>query len=189
MVLKFLYNKIFEIKFFNKLRQLPVLSKILTYEFILYVFFGVCTTVVNLLSFYICDKILGNASIADFDIFSYRLAITFEDVSTVIAWILAVVFAFIVNKIWVFESRSRSVTVVARELISFVGARITSFLLFELLGFMLVRNFLINYNIFDSDNVSKWVAKIAISFFVILFNYVMSKLFIFKKKEIANNEL
>ena len=187
--MKYLYNKIFEIKFFNKLRSLPVLSKILTYEFILYVFFGVCTTVVNFVSFYLSDKILGTESFAEFQIFSNQILVTLEDVSTVIAWILSVIFAFIVNKIWVFESKSWKLSVAARELISFVGTRLTSFIVFELLGFMLVRNFLLNYNVFESDVVTKWVAKFSIAIFVIFFNYIMSKIFIFKKEEKTENEL
>ncbi|MBQ8210435.1 MAG: GtrA family protein [Clostridia bacterium] len=186
--MKYLYDKIFEIKFFNKLRELPVLSKLLTYEFILYALFGVGTTLVNLTTFYLCDKALGNTSFADFQLFSHRILITMEDVSTLIAWIVSVLFAFVVNKIWVFESRSWKISVALRELFSFVGTRIVSFLVFELLGFMLVRNFLLNYNVFESDVVTKWVAKFSIAVFVILFNYIMSKLFIFKKEDEADNE-
>lgn len=180
--MKFLYDKIFEIKFFNKLRQLPVLSKLLDYEFILYAFFGVCTTLVNLFTFYVSDNLLGNTVISDFELFTNRILITNEDISTLIAWLAAVIFAFVVNKIWVFESRSREFTIVAREFFSFVSARIISFVVFELLGFMLVRNILINLNVFDSDDAAKWIAKIAISVFVIVFNYVVSKVLIFKKK-------
>lgn len=186
--MKELYDKVFRIKFFHKLRELPVLSGLLTYEFISYAVFGLVTTVVNLLTFYLCDKSLGNSSFADFQIFGHQILVTFEDVSTLIAWVMSVLFAFVVNKIWVFESKSRKPSVVFRELLSFVGTRITSFILFELLGFMLVRNFLLNFNVFESDVVTKWVAKFSIAIFVILFNYIMSKLFIFKKREEDKNE-
>lgn len=186
--MKYLYNKVFEIKFFRRLRELPVLSKLLTYEFIIYALFGVATTLVNLSTFYFCDKALGNFSIADFNIFSHKILVTMEDVSTLIAWIMSVLFAFIVNKLFVFESKSWKFPVAFRELISFVGTRIVSFLVFELLGFMLVRNFLLNYNVFDSEVVTKWVAKFSIAIFVILFNYVMSKVFIFKKGDNTADE-
>lgn len=184
VILKNLYNKIFEIKFFNKLRELPILSKLLTYEFILYAFFGVATTVVNLITFYLCDKIMGNTSIADFNVFSYQLLITYEDISTLIAWIVAVLFAFIVNKLFVFESKSWQLNVAVREFASFVGARIVSFVVFELLGFMLVRNMLLILNVFESDSTAKWVAKYSISIFVIFFNYIVSKLLVFRKERV-----
>lgn len=180
--MKKLYNKIFEIKFFNKLRELPVLSKLLTYEFILYAFFGVVTTVVNLAVFYMCDKVMGNTSIADFNVFSYNLLITYEDISTLIAWLTAVLFAFIVNKLFVFESKSWQFNIAFREFISFVGARIISFLVFELLGFMVVRNLLLIFDVFESDSTAKWVAKYSIAIFVIFFNYVVSKLLVFRKE-------
>lgn len=186
--MKYLYNKIFEIKFFKRLRDLPVLSKLLTYEFIIYAVYGVATTFVNLVTFYICDKAFGNISFADFSIFSHQILVTMEDVSTLIAWIVSVLFAFIVNKIFVFASKSWKFSVAFRELISFIGTRIVSFLVFELLGFMIVRNFLLNYNIFDSEVVTKWVAKFSIAIFVILFNYVMSKVFIFKKGDKTTDE-
>lgn len=182
--MKKIYNKIFEISFFNKLRELPVLSKLLTYEFILYAFFGVSTTVVNLITFYLCDKMMGNTSIFNFNIFSYQLLVTYEDISTLIAWIVAVLFAFIVNKLFVFESKSWKTNIAVREFISFVGARVVSFVMFELLGFMLVRNVLLIFDVFASDNTAKWVAKYSIAIFVIFFNYVVSKLFVFRKEKV-----
>lgn len=181
--MKKLYEKIFSIKFFKKFLDIPVLSKLLTYEMLSYLFFGVMTTVVNLFVFYISDKILGNGALVDFSVFSHVFKVTFEDISTLIAWIFAVLFAYITNKLWVFESRSWKFGIVVKELISFFGARIVSFVVFESLGFMVVRNLLINFNIFDTDTAPKWIAKILISVFVVVFNYVMSKLLIFRKKK------
>lgn len=181
--MKKLYEKIFSIKFFKKFLDIPVLSKLLTYEMLSYLFFGVMTTVVNLFVFYISDKILGNGALVDFSVFSHVFKVTFEDISTLIAWIFAVLFAYITNKLWVFESRNWKFGVVVKELISFFGARIVSFVVFESFGFMVVRNLLINFNIFDTDTAPKWIAKILISVFVVVFNYVMSKLLIFKKKK------
>ena len=59
-------------------------------SFILYVVFGVLTTLVNILSYYLCFNIITISNV----------------LSTIIAWIFAVVFAFITNKFWVFESKS-----------------------------------------------------------------------------------
>lgn len=181
--MKKLYDKIFSLKFFKIFLNIPVLSKLLTYEMLSYLFFGVMTTVVNLGVFFVSDKILGNGALADFSVAGNSFKITLEDISTLIAWIFAVLFAYVTNKLWVFESKSREFKVVLRELISFFGARVVSFVVFESLGFMLVRNILININIFGNENAPKWIAKIFISVFVVIFNYIMSKLLIFRKKK------
>ena len=179
--MKKLYEKIFSIKFFKMFLSVPVIGMLLSYEMLTYLFFGVMTTVVNLIVFFVSDNILGNGSIADFTIFSNVFKVTFEDVSTLIAWIIAVLFAYVTNKLWVFESKNVSVSVIFRELVSFFGARIVSFVVFESLGFMLVRNIFINYNILSED-ASKWIAKLLMAVIVVIFNYVMSKLVIFRKK-------
>lgn len=185
--MKKLYEKIFSIKFFKMFLDIPVIGKLLSYEMLTYLFFGVMTTVVNLIVFFVSDKILGNGSIIDFTLFSNNFRITFEDVSTLIAWIVAVLFAYVTNKLWVFESKCTKASVIFRELVSFFGARIVSFVVFESLGFMLVRNIFINYNILN-DNASKWIAKLLMAVIVVIFNYVMSKLVIFRKKKTAEGE-
>lgn len=181
--MKNLYDKIFSIRFFKMFLSVPVLSKLLTYEMLSYLFFGVMTTAVNLGVFYVSDKILGNNALADFTVATHVFRITFEDISTFIAWICAVLFAYFTNKLWVFESKDWSVKTVSRELISFFGARVVSFVIFESFGFMVIRNVLLNMNIFESENAPKWIAKIFISVFVVIFNYVVSKLLIFRKKK------
>ena len=167
--------------------DIPVIGKLLSYEMLTYLFFGVMTTVVNLIVFFVSDKILGNGSIIDFTLLSNNFRVTFEDVSTLIAWIVAVLFAYVTNKLWVFESKCTKASVIFRELVSFFGARIVSFVVFESLGFMFVRNIFINYNILN-DNASKWIAKLLMAVIVVIFNYVMSKLVIFRKKENGEGE-
>lgn len=185
MILKKLYEKIFEIKFFKQFLSVPVIGKFLSYEMLSYLFFGVMTTLVNFIVFYLSDKVLGNGSLADFSLFGNVFKITFEDISTIIAWIIAVMFAYITNKMWVFESKSTKAAVVIREIFSFFGARVISFVVFESLGFMLVRNILINADIFSSDDAPKWIAKILMAVAVVIFNYIMSKLVVFRKKSNA----
>lgn len=180
--MKKLYDKIFNTKLLKKITSVPLFSKLLSYEILSYLFFGVMTTLVNFVVFYFSDKILGTKSLFEFSLFSNVFKITLEDVSTGIAWVAAVIFAYVTNKLWVFESKSTKASVVIRELVSFFGARIVSFLLFESLGFMLLRNLLININI-SSENACKWIAKIAVSVLVVIFNYVMSKLVIFRKSK------
>ena len=97
-----------------------------------------------------------------------------------IAWIVSVLFSFVANKYWVFDSRSGKASVVGKELLSFIGSRIISFLLFEELLFGVMEKLLSGV---ISPSAAFWTAKIVSGIIVIVFNYVASKLVIFKKKE------
>ena len=177
--MKALYNKIFSLRFFKKLLENKYLGKLLSYEVLTYLLFGVLTTLVNLGAFWLSDRILGARALFDFTVFGKLFKVTLEDVSTLIAWIVGVVFAFVTNKLFVFESKSWAAKVAVREFISFVGARLASFVLFESLGFMLVRNLMLSVM---GETAAKWVAKLSMAIFVVVFNYVMSKLVIFRQK-------
>ena len=93
-------------------------------EIINYIFFGVLATVVNLVSFKIFDLILGA-----------KLYL----ITNVISWIITVIFAYVTNKLWVFESKSWKKDVVIKELIGFFGARLFSLGVSELWGKSAVR--------------------------------------------------
>ena len=123
-------------------------------EVLMYLIFGVLTTVVNIVSFYILRKLSVEVY-----------------VSNVIAWILSVLFAFITNKLFVFESKGKSKKENTRELISFFGFRILS------LGFDMGSMFLL----IDILHVGEMISKVLANVLVIVLNYVFSKLFIFKK--------
>ena len=73
-------------------------------EIITYVIFGVLTTVVNFVVFRLCEILLGER---------------FYLLSNVIAWAVSVAFAYITNKIWVFESDTKGKKEILKELISF----------------------------------------------------------------------
>jgi len=123
-------------------------------EGILYLFFGGCTTLVNIISFILLRFI---------HIGTY--------VSNGLAWFLSVLFAFITNKLYVFESRGKSKKETLREGISFFGFRILS-LLFDM-GIM--------YVLIDLLSCNEFISKVISNIFVIIINYLFSKLFIFKK--------
>ena len=129
-------------------------KKLFNRETILYVVFGVLTTAVNYAAYYFCRFL-------DVD---YRIA-------NVIAWIFAVIFAFITNKLFVFESKSWKPAVALRELALFAGARIFSLLIEE--GFLLFTVEVLHGN----DRIMKLIAAV----FVVIINYFFSKFFIFKK--------
>lgn len=123
-------------------------------ETISYIVFGVLTTVVSFVS-----QMLFSA--AGFPVI----------VNTIGSWVCAVIFAYIVNKLFVFESKTDTAKAFWRELGLFIGARVAS-LGMELV-FMFVTVELLNF----SEAVCKLVAQV----FILVANYVFSKLFIFKK--------
>lgn len=123
-------------------------------EMVNYLVFGVLTTAVNIVCFWILDKWFG---------MDYKIA-------TTIAWVLSVVFAFVTNKLYVFNSQHSEVSAVLREFISFIFFRLLSYLLD-------LATMIILIEILKADSM---VAKIIANIFVVIFNYFASKYFIFK---------
>ena len=172
-----IYNKIFSVPFFKKFLKIPGLEKLLRYEIVSYLFFGVLTTVVNFVIYGVMGKIGGADyetkvlfGIGGFD-FKYIYA------ANAVAWFFSVLFSYITNKLFVFESRSFALSVAGKELVSFFGARILSFLVFEELLFGIITALLRNVK------AASWIAKLITGILVIVFNYIASKLVIFRKKE------
>ena len=131
-----------------------LLNKLLNKETIIYVIFGILTTIVDFVAF---------------GILYYTFNIG-EIISNTIAWVLAVAFAFITNKLFVFESKSFQSKKLIKEIISFVSSRVITLLLTNL--FLLCARFL---------GTNMMFAKALISVIVIILNYVFSKLFVFKE--------
>lgn len=122
-------------------------------EMILYLFFGGCTTLVNIAAYYICSKIgFGTA------------------LGTVIAWVLSVLFAYVTNKKYVFESKACGFSAVLKEIVRFFMCRLATGLLD--LAVMVV---FVDYLRFND-----MLIKILSNIVVIVLNYIASKLMIFK---------
>lgn len=132
-----------------------LIEKFCNRETISYLIFGVLTTIVNYFTFEICKFMNINYV-----------------VSTIIAWVLAVAFAYVTNKLFVFESKSWEKSLVLKEASSFIACRLFSGACD--LGFMVFAVELIHMN----DSIAKLVSNV----FVVIINYVFSKLFIFKQK-------
>ena len=168
-----IYNKIFSVPLFGKLLKIPGVEKLLQYEIVSYLVFGVLTTVVNFVTYMVLGIFAGENYEAEilFSIgsFDFQLILLMNG----IAWVASVLFAFVTNKLFVFESSSWKPAVLFREIISFFGARVVSFLLFEELLFALIVNVL---------HLNDLVAKLLVAVFVVIFNFVASKLVIFRKK-------
>ena len=147
------------------------LKKLLNRETILYIIFGVATTAVNYVVFYLLYNVLWNQS---------RSLI-----ANAAAFVAAVIFAFVVNKLFVFESRSWSTATLKREIPSFLAARIGSFGIEEA-GLFLAEKVLKLGGIVAitvAGVALDWITviKVMLAFVVVALNYVFCKLFIFKK--------
>ena len=119
-----------------------------------YLFFGVCTMVVNTISYYVCVRWLGFSTIA----------------GTVTAWILAVVFAFVTNKLFVFESRSWKWNIFIKEAVPFFLCRIATGVLDVIIMFVGV----------DISGLFDLGVKVLANVLVIILNYVASRLLVFR---------
>lgn len=126
-------------------------------SFIMYAVFGVLTTVINMASYYVLYNTLSWSNLA----------------STALAWLIAVIFAFITNKKWVFDSQSMEVKVLLYELFSFFLCRIATG------AFDMV----VMYVAVDVMHANEMFWKLTANVLVILLNFVASKLIIFKKKD------
>lgn len=129
-------------------------------EIILYIVFGVLTTVVNIVVYQLLFNVMKEVI-----------------VPTTIGWILSVAFAFITNKLFVFESKSFAPKVFLPEMGAFFLARLASY--FIDLGIVWLT---VEYLGWDYAILGLQVWKIISNVIVIIINYVLSKLFIFKKK-------
>lgn len=124
-------------------------------EIISYLFFGGLSTIVNFITYFIfakvfqCDEVLGSG----------------------IAWLSAVLFAYITNKIFVFKSQKSTFIETIKEAISFFGARVVSGILCDIGTFAVMIKIL---------NINDIIAKIVTQIMVIIVNYIFSKFIIFK---------
>lgn len=132
-------------------------------ETVSYVVFGVLTTVVNIVAFQVC-----------FNTFPMTPVLR-NTVSNTIAWILAVVFAYVVNKLFVFQSKTTGFKELLWEAGKFVGARLLSYVV-DMAGMLLLVNLL---------HVNSGLSKIGMNVIVMIMNYFFSKWFIFKETDAA----
>lgn len=139
-------------------------------ELITYVIFGVLTTLVNFFAFWIFTKIFGE------DLYL---------VNNAIAWVVGVVFAYITNKLFVFESKSWDLKVITKEVTGFLGARIFSFLVEEGGMFLFVSVLGLgekSLTLLGFTITGQFIVKILLAVIVVILNYVFSKFFIFRIK-------
>ena len=146
-------------------------KKLLNRETILYIVFGVATTVVNYVVFHLLYNVLWNQENSL--------------IANAAAFVAAVIFAFVVNKLFVFESKSWNAATLKREVPSFLAARIGSFGIEEAGLFLAEKVFKLGGVIAITLGGTEldWITviKVALAFIVVALNYVFCKLFVFKK--------
>ncbi len=121
-------------------------------EIIMYLIFGTLTTAVNIVVYYLFSNIIH---------INYLF-------SNAVAWFLSVLFAYVTNRKYVFDSKNNQII---KEAISFFGSRLATGIMD-----MMLMWFLVNFNI-----VNDVVAKVVDNVIVVILNYILSKLVVFKK--------
>ena len=98
--------------------------------------------------------------------------------ANVLSWVCAVLFAFITNKLWVFQSKSWAADILFPELTKFLSSRVATGV-FELIAVPSLVSIGLNQTILGIDGM---VSKVLVSVVVVILNYILSKLFVFKNK-------
>lgn len=147
---------------FDKIMSLPILRIFEGFykkykSVLLYLFFGVLTTAVSIVSFFLIGTVAGvNLHIAN-----------------TASWVLAVTFAFITNRIWVFDAKCESKKEFFIQARDFYGGRLATYFVEELIFIVFV-----NLLAFNQD-----IVKIVAQFVILVLNYVVSKFFVFRKNK------
>lgn len=127
-------------------------------EVINYLFFGALTTFINLVVYFVLTSFWLDASV------NIELG-----VANVISWVVAVIFAYVTNRRYVFESSNENKI---KEVISFFMARVLTLIVDVLIMLIFVN--VLGFN----DKIMKIISQVI----VIVSNYILSKVFVFKEE-------
>lgn len=128
-------------------------------EIINYLIVGVLTTIVSLATYFICTETFLDPT--------KKIEL---QIANIISWVFAVAFAYFTNRKFVFKSKNKNML---KEASSFVGSRILSLLMDMFTMFIIVSVLHLN------DKIGKLVSQVIVT----IANYILSKLFVFKKKD------
>ena len=137
-------------------KKLPINKETIAH-LVAYAFWGVMTTVVNIAVFFALRTFFTTPMLA----------------ANFAAWVVAVLFAFVTNRRFVFSSSERGPLSIAKELFLFISSRAFSGFLDMALMFALV----------DAIGFAEFPVKVAVNGIVIVVNYLTSRFFVFRKKE------
>ena len=147
---------------FDRIMRLPLLRRLEPFykkhkEGLLYLFFGGVTTLVSWLVFWLFETPLG----------------VNELIANLISWVISVAVAYLTNRIWVFSAHATRAGRILLEILSFYLSRVATLLLEE--GILLLFVTWLGMN--------AMLIKIAASVLVVILNYVLSKLLVFRKQK------
>ena len=131
-----------------------MIKKLLTREIILYIVFGVLTSIINVVSFY----------------FLCMLGIDYL-ISNLIALVITKLSAYLCNKYYVFKTKCENIYELIKEFTSFFLSRAFT-LLIDYFGLILL---------IEVFNIDKVISKVIVTIIVVIINYVLAKKYVFKK--------
>ena len=126
-------------------------------EAINYLFWGGVAFVLSMVLFYIFANVCG----------------LYEQIANVISWIICVIFTYFTNRTFVFKSKIKGFKNIIKEFFDFVTARLLTLVMENAILFVMI----------DLLTINNMIAKLVGQFVVIVSNYFLSKLWIFKKKK------
>lgn len=132
-----------------------IISKFFTREIITYVIAGVLTTIVN----FVCSYIMFNLCHID------------ENITTVVSWVVAVIFAYFINNYWVFLDNTKNVKKESVKFVKFVVARLFTLVVEEAGIYLFITRLGFRF----------WFVKLPLTVIVMILNYIFSKMMIFLK--------
>ena len=122
---------------------------------LMYLFFGGLTFFVNLIAFAVCNSAIGMN----------------ELIANIIAWVVAVAFAYYTNRLWVFNAMPKTRSEFWKQISSFFAGRLVTLGVEELIIFIFITKM----------GLAAMPVKIAAQIIVIILNYIISKVIVFKK--------
>ena len=125
-------------------------------ELVMYIIFGVATTVVSLVTFFLCSKFIFNTE--------NPLQL---QAANIVSWIVSVLFAYVTNKKFVFRSHASPL----KEMFKFYLSRV---------GTLVVEMFLM-YVLVTVCSVNDMLSKLVVQFIVIVLNYILGKIVVFRE--------
>ncbi len=158
-------------------------------EIILYLVFGVLTTVVSFAAYFAVFwtwKAVANIPADDTTSARYLVAYV---VAQIVQWVTGVLFAFFTNRKWVFEGAEKNGSMLS-QLLKFSAGRVATFFVdlavtyFGALALTALFPSLLEVSVFGKTlNFCDLIAKFTAAVIVVITNYIISKLFVFKKKK------
>lgn len=125
-----------------------------------YLFWGGVAFVLSVVLFYVFANVMG----------------LYEQIANVFSWIICVIFTYLTNRFFVFQSKVKGIKKVWKEFKDFITARLLTLVMENVILFIMI----------DLLTVNNMISKLTGQFVVIVSNYFLSKLWIFRKEKEKN---